>query len=82
MSRLRPGVPGRHRQRGDRPGGIISYPLDKLAGEVAYIAYHFHWQMDDILEMEHDERHMWIEEISKINKKINETSKTPSERVS
>jgi hypothetical protein len=36
--------------------------------------------MDDILDMEHDERHMWIEEISKINKKINETSKTPSER--
>lgn len=33
--------------------------------------------MDDILEMEHDERHMWIEEISKINKKINEASKQP-----
>jgi len=31
--------------------------------------------MDDILDMEHDERHMWIEEISKINKKINEASK-------
>ena len=29
--------------------------------------------MDDILDMEHDERHMWIEEISKINKKINES---------
>jgi len=54
----------------------VSYPLDKLAGEVAYIAYHFHWGMDDILGMEHDERHMWIREISAINRKINEASKT------
>ena len=54
----------------------MSYPLDRLAGEVAYIAYHFHWGMDDILGMEHDERHMWIREISAINRKINEASKT------
>jgi hypothetical protein len=31
--------------------------------------------MDDILEMEHKERHMWIKEISEINKRINESSK-------
>jgi hypothetical protein len=52
--------------------------LDKLSGEVAYIAYHFHWAMDDILEMEHKERHMWIKEISEINKRINEASKGSS----
>jgi hypothetical protein len=52
--------------------------LDKLSGEVAYIAYHFHWSMDDILGMEHEERHMWIREISEINRKINEASKGPS----
>ena len=40
--------------------------MDKLSGEVAYVAYHFHWGMDDILEMEHKERHMWIKEISEI----------------
>jgi hypothetical protein len=31
--------------------------------------------MDDILGMEHSERHMWIKEISEINRKINESSK-------
>ena len=31
--------------------------------------------MDDILGMEHKERHMWIKEISEINKRINEASK-------
>jgi transcriptional antiterminator len=52
--------------------------LEKIAGEVAYIAYHFHWALDDILEMEHKERHNWIQEISEINKRINEASKGSS----
>jgi len=52
--------------------------LEKIAGEVAYIAYHFHWALDDILEMEHQERHNWIAEISEINKRINEASKGSS----
>jgi hypothetical protein len=49
--------------------------LEKIAGEVAYIAYHFHWALDDILMMEHKERHNWIAEISEINKRINDASK-------
>jgi hypothetical protein len=59
----------------------VSYPLDRLSGEVAYIAYHFHWALDDILQMEHQERHMWIREISDINRKINESSKQSSDRL-
>ena len=43
---------------------------------MAYVAYHFHWQRDEIPDLPHRERHRWVEEISKINKKINET--TPS----
>ncbi|MGI5828796.1 MAG: DUF6760 family protein [Bradymonadia bacterium] len=41
--------------------------------EVAYIAYHFHWSIDDILQMEHKERQIWIREISEINREINES---------
>src|SRR5207248_7256091 len=52
---LRPGLPGRHRDGSHGTGGIVSYPLDKLSGEVAYIAYHFHWGMDDILSMRSEE---------------------------
>jgi len=33
--------------------------------------------MDDIMGMEHAERHMWIREISENNKRINEASKGP-----
>lgn len=49
----------------------MRYPLDTLYEEVAYIAYHFHWPLGDILEMEHAERHRWVREISKINERLN-----------
>jgi len=49
----------------------VSYPLERLYQEVAYIACHFHWSMDDVLDMEHKERQVWIKEISEINKEIN-----------
>jgi hypothetical protein len=51
----------------------VSYPLDRIYQEVAYIAYHFHWAYDDVLDMEHRERQIWIREISEINREINAT---------
>ncbi|MFM7202477.1 MAG: DUF6760 family protein [Myxococcota bacterium] len=45
--------------------------MDSLYQEVAYIAYHFHWPVDDILEMEHRERAIWVRQIAQINEKIN-----------
>jgi hypothetical protein len=38
--------------------------------EVAYIAYYFHWPLNDILEMEHHDRRRWVEEIGIINQKL------------
>ena len=54
-------------------GGIVGYPLERLHEEVAYIAYHFHWSHDDILHMEHHERQQWVEEIAKINRRLNDS---------
>ncbi|HXU74545.1 MAG TPA: DUF6760 family protein [Polyangia bacterium] len=54
---------------------MASYPLEQIYQEVAYIAYHFHWTLDDILGMEHDERHIWLREIARINREINEARK-------
>ena len=53
------------------PGGIVSYPLENIFKEVAFIAYQFHWERDMIQEMSHRERHAWVKEISGINEKIN-----------
>jgi len=51
----------------------VSYPLDRLYQEVAYIGYHNHWSLDEILNMEHKERQLWVKEISEINKEINKS---------
>jgi hypothetical protein len=40
----------------------------RLYEEVAYIAYHFHWPLDQILTLEHAERRQWVAEIAKINR--------------
>ena len=53
------------------PGGIVSYPLENILKEVAFIAYHFHWDRETLLELSHKERHSWVKEISRINEKIN-----------
>ena len=53
------------------PGGIVSYPLENIFKEVAFIAYHFHWDRESLLDMTHRERHAWVKQISKINEKIN-----------
>ena len=52
------------------PGGMTGYPSGRIYEEVAFIAYHFHWPHDDIMAMDHRERQKWVEEISRINRKI------------
>jgi hypothetical protein len=42
-------------------------------GEVAFIAYHFHWSPDEILDLEHGDRRRWVTEISAINQEINQS---------
>lgn len=45
-----------------------------LYEEVAFIAYHFHWEPDAIFQLEHSERRKWVGEISSINQRMNEKS--------
>lgn len=52
-------------------GGIVGYPLKTLSEEVAYIAYYFHWSLDEVLNLEHAERRRWVSEIANINHKQN-----------
>jgi hypothetical protein len=36
------------------------------------VAYHFHWPPDQLLELEHRDRRRWVEEISRLNQRVNE----------
>ena len=67
-----PQVRNQIRGGGAGTGGILSYPLDQLYREVAFVAYHFHWSHEEIMRLEHAERRQWVAEISAINQQMNE----------
>ncbi|MGC9505749.1 DUF6760 family protein [Baaleninema sp.] len=37
--------------------------------EVAQIAFHFHWSLEEILNLEHRDRRLWVSQIQKLNPK-------------
>ena len=47
-------------------GGVVSYPSEQLHEEGACIAFHFHWSLEEILNLEHNSRRDWVTEIDKI----------------
>jgi hypothetical protein len=51
---------------------VRRYPLERLFEEIAYIAYHFNWDHDRIMNMEHRDRQKWVAEIARINRRMNE----------
>jgi hypothetical protein len=53
----------------------VGYPLKALYEEVAFIAYHFHWSPDAVLNLEHPDRRRWVQEISGINQRMNDEAK-------
>ena len=50
------------------------YPLDALYEELAFVAFHFHWSRETLLALEHRERRRWVEEVSRINRRLTEIS--------
>ena len=53
---------------------MTRYPLDQLYEELSFVAYHFNWSHDDVLDLPHWERRRWCEEISRINERVNAES--------
>jgi hypothetical protein len=50
----------------------VTYVADRLHEEVAYVAYHLHWPLDDILDLEHADRLRYVSEVAKINTRISQ----------
>ncbi|MEO8938429.1 MAG: DUF6760 family protein [Burkholderiaceae bacterium] len=57
--------------RGGCAGGALSYPSDRLFEEIAYIAFHFHWPYEEIMNLDHFERARWVHEIVRIVNRLN-----------
>ena len=48
----------------------MTYGTERLLEEVSYVAYHFHWSLEEILDLEHPDRRHFIEEIGRINERL------------
>jgi hypothetical protein len=48
----------------------VTYAADRLYEEVAYVAYHFHWSLGEILDLEHVSRRRYVAEIGAINRRL------------
>jgi hypothetical protein len=57
---------------------MTGYPLEQLHEEVAYIAYHFHWELDTLFNLPHIQRREWVKQIASINRRIYQS--LPTER--
>ncbi|MFF3502315.1 MULTISPECIES: DUF6760 family protein [unclassified Streptomyces] len=42
----------------------MTYATDRMHEEIAYVAYHFHWALDDILDLEHHDRRRYADQIT------------------
>ena len=38
----------------------MTAPVDQVQEEIAYLALHFHWSLDDLLDLEHPDRRMFV----------------------
>jgi hypothetical protein len=50
----------------------VTYATDRLFEEVAYVAYHFHWSFEELLDLEHPVRRRFVEEIDRLNRRLEE----------
>ena len=49
----------------------MTYGTDLLMEEVSYVAYHFHWPFDQILDLEHPMRRDFVTRIAGMNAAVN-----------
>ena len=48
----------------------MTYAADRLYEEVAYVAYHFHWALAEILDLEHPTRRRFVAQIAGLERRL------------
>lgn len=46
---------------------MLRYPIEALWQEIAYLAYHLHWELDELLELEHADRVRLVRAVAALN---------------
>ncbi|MCX2954581.1 DUF6760 family protein [Lentzea sp. NEAU-D7] len=50
----------------------MTYAVDRMWQEMAYVAYYLHWSFAEIVDLDHRTRQRVIAEIGQINKALSE----------
>lgn len=48
---------------------MMRYPQKALWDELAYLAYHLHWDLDTLLDLEHSDRARLIRSVADLNQR-------------
>jgi len=48
---------------------VLRYPVDALWQEIAYLAYHLHWSIGDLLDLEHLDRVRMVRAVATMNER-------------
>lgn len=51
-------------------GDLGRYDAEELWREVTYLAYHLHWGLDQLLDLEHGDRIRLLEEVGSLNERF------------
>jgi hypothetical protein len=52
---------------------VLRYPAEALWQEIAFLAYHLHWSMDDLLDLEHMDRVRMVRAVVNLNERAWQT---------
>ncbi|HEY2296529.1 MAG TPA: DUF6760 family protein [Jatrophihabitans sp.] len=48
---------------------MMRYPTDALWQEMAYLAYHLHWDLEQLLDLEHMDRVRMVRAVASLNER-------------
>jgi hypothetical protein len=48
---------------------MMRYPTDALWQEIAYLAYHLHWSLEELLDLEHSDRVRMVRAVIALNER-------------
>jgi hypothetical protein len=55
---------------------MMQYPAEALWQEIVYLAYHLHWPLDDLLDLEHADRARLVRGVVALNARATEMARS------
>jgi hypothetical protein len=58
---------------------MLSYPTESVWQETAFLAYHLHWTLDQVLDLEHLDRVRMVRAVSNLNERARQEARDGAE---